>query len=221
MMHTLLSGGYGGGSFLSFRKSLYLEVRKTQSSLTGYFHEMFNRLSFFEKFLGTQSGAAVTALKSNLGNHMRFLSESAPVILYFIDTTESVLYTLEASDVGDNSVKNPIERQAWAYEYSLDHREDRVDINPDSLAAEASLLKGNFEKISEILTDFNTMIENVLSYTTIPWGEFSSIWSEAKHVCENIVTEMDKQINVLIEKTDVLIEEMVRVDHYLGNAMEV
>jgi len=214
MMHTLLSGGYGGGSFLSFRKSLYLEVRRTQSSLTGYFHEMFNQLSFFEKFLATQRGAAVTALKSNLGNHMRFLSESAPVILYFIDTTESVLYTLESSDAGDGTIKKPIERQAWTYEYSLDRREDRIDIDPDSLAAEAKFLKENFEKISEILTDFNTMIENVLSYTTIPWGEFSSIWSEAKHVCENIVMEMDKQINVLIKKTDVLIEEMIRVDHY-------
>src|SRR5699024_10897024 len=158
MMHTPLSGGYGGGIFLSFRKSLHSEVRKTQSSLTGYFHEMFNRLSFFEKFLSSQNGIAVTALKANLGNHMRFLSESAPVILYFIDTTESVLYTLEASDAGDNTIKKPIERQAWAYEYSLDHREDRINIDPDSLAAEAKILKENFEKVSEILTDFNTMI---------------------------------------------------------------
>lgn len=219
MYSSLLSSGYGDGNFFSIRKTLYLEVRKTQSSLTEHFLEMFNRLSSFQGFLHTQRGGAVTALQSNLVNHMKFLSESAPIILTFIDTTASALFTLEASDLGDNTIKRPTERQPWHYESSPAFAGDSIDIHPESMAAEARLLKENFTKVSEVLTDFNSMIEDVLSYTTIPWGEFSCLWREAKRVCGNIVEEMGNQIDVLIKKANVLTEEMVRVDHYLGSVV--
>ncbi len=214
--HTLQSDSYGGVSYFSLRKSLAEEVAKTGATLDEHFHEIFAQISFFQRYLNTQRGMAVTALQSNLGNHLEFLSKSAPTILYFVDSTQAALQTLESTDLGNNHIQYPNHRQQWAYEYSIERAEDVIDIQTFSLAKEAESLKSNFSRISEILTEFNRMIDNVLSYTTIPWGEFSSIWNEAQYVCENIAEEMDEQVTAVLQKTDVLIEEMNRLDHFLA-----
>lgn len=214
--NRLLSNGYGGVSYFSLRKSLAEEVAKTAATLDDHFREIFAQISFFQRYLNTQRGMAVTALQSNLGNHQEFLSKSAPTILYFVDSTQVALQALESTDLGDTDNQQPNHRQQWAYEYSIKRSEDVIDIQTFSLAKEAALLKSNFSRISEILSEFNRMIDNVLSYTTIPWGEFSSIWNEAQFVCENIAEEMDEQVSTILLKTDVLIEEMNRLDHFLA-----
>lgn len=211
-----MSSGYGGGNYFSLRKSLFQEVGKTKSNLNEQFSEIFNQLTYFQTYLGTQRGMAVTALKSNLQDHMEFLSKSAPTILYFLDTTEAILYTLESTDVGDNDVRQPTKRHQWTYQFSEERALDEINIVSFSLTQEAKALKSNFERISEILSGFTGTIDNIMDGTTIPWGEFSSIWSEAKHVCANIMEETDDQVTTLITKTDVLIEEMNRLDRYLA-----
>jgi len=137
-------------------------------------------------------------------------------MLYFLDTTEAVLSTLESTDLGDTYVRQPSHRHQWSYTYSENQAGDQIDLSTFSLVAEAESLASNFTSISEILGNFTTTIDNVVLDSSIPWGNFSSIWREAHHICRNIIEETDEQLSSLIEKTDVLIEEMNRVDHYLA-----
>lgn len=214
--YTLHSDSNGGVSYFSLRKSLAEEVAKTASTLDEHFYEIFAQISLFQRYLNTQRGMAVNALQSNLESHLEFLSKSAPTILYFVDSTQVALQALESTDFGSIDNQHPTHRQQWAYEYSIERAADVIDIQTFSLAKEAELLKNNFSRISEILTEFNRMIDTVLSYTTIPWGEFSSIWGEAEYVCGQIAEEMDEQVTTVLQKTDTLIEEMNRLDHFLA-----
>lgn len=216
--HMLLSTGYGGEGYFSMRKNIAAEVGETASILNAHFHDIFLQLSLFQTYLDTQRGHAVTRLKTKLQHHMEFLSNSAPTILYFIDVTESALQTFESTDLGSYAIRYPHYQDGCSSNMSGEEQDIESRLATFSLTKEARLLEHHSSRISDILTRFDHIIDHVQNHTTIPWGEYSSIWSEAQYVCSDITFEMDRQVAEIMRKTNVLITEMDRLKHFLDRS---
>lgn len=194
-------------------KELPENINRTIGQLEEQFHQVFKHITYFQERLNGQHGKAATAIKGNLNSHITVMSKTAPILLHFTDAMRYLLIALVSADEGAPNITKPTERAEWNYSLSTDRIQEEVKLEPESLKDAAVSLQNNITLTDTIYNQFNTMIESVMTETRLPWEDFDSDWHEAKFRMRSITEETNHHIASLVEQSNLLVQELERVDH--------
>lgn len=210
---NVVGGGRGSVSYLKFNKDLPASVGKEIGKLEEIFHQVFKQISYFQNNLELQRGKASSALRRNLNAHLELMGKSAPVLLNFADVIKSFMAMIESVDEGGSSPILPTGRMEWQYSLSSERIEEEVQLEATSLKEASLSFETNLLNMDELFSSFNTMINEVISETNLPWDDFTSVWREAQSKVESIMEETKKHIEKLLKEVKAFVEEISRVDH--------
>src|SRR5699024_9647429 len=149
-----------------------------------------------------------------------FIAKSAPVLLHFADVLKSLITAIESTDEdGEMSLVAPKGRMKWQYSLSVERIESEVDIDVHSITNAALQFKSNLVNIDELFSEFNTMLDQVVSESYLPWGNLKGVWDESLDKASQITEATKEQLEQLIKDTNKFVFEMTRLDTMASSAM--
>nr|WP_289037209.1 hypothetical protein [uncultured Allobacillus sp.] len=194
-------------------KELPENINHTIGQLEEQVHQVFKHIAYFQERLNAQHGMAATSIKGNLNAHITLMGKSAPILLHFMDVMKYLVSALVSTDEGAPSIQTPISRAEWNYSLSSERIKDEVKLDAESLKEAAISLQNNMTLTDSIFHQFNRVIESMMADTRLPWGDFNSNWHEAKSRMRAITEETNHHIASLVEESNLLVQELERVDH--------
>ncbi|MBO1001779.1 hypothetical protein ACFSKI_10815 [Pseudogracilibacillus auburnensis] len=207
------SGGGGSGSYLRFTKSLPDSIGKTISELEEIFHQVFRQIKYFQKGLDHQRGKAASSLRGSINIHLELMGKSAPILLNFADVMKSFMLMIMTTDDDGAGFITPNGRAEWQYSLSSERIEKEIKLEANTMSEAAFSLKTNVSNMDELFSSFDSMINEVISGTNLPWDDFTSVWAEALGRVGSIVEETKSHIEKLLKEVEVFVQEIVRLDH--------
>lgn len=200
-------------SQFEFNKKLPDDVTKAIGQLESLFQQIFRQISYFQDNLNRQHGKAASALKRNLNRHLELMSKSAPTLLNFTDVMKSFLATIVSIDEGNAGFVMATGRAAWQYSLSTERIDEEIKLDANTMKEAAASFQENLANMEELFAEFNTLLNEVMAESHIPWDDFSSVWSEAQQRVRAITEETKSHIEKLVRQTNLFVQELNRLDH--------
>lgn len=200
-------------SQFKFNKRIPEHITKSIGQLEELFHHLIRQIIYFQEKLDRQSGKAASALKRNLNHHLQLMSKSAPILLNFADVMKSFMLMVESTDQGGSTFIMSTGRAEWQYSLSSERIEKEIKLDSKTMKGAALSFQNNVANIDELFAEFNTMLNEVISETQLPWDDFTSVWSEAHDRVKSITEETKKHIEKLTKETERFVQELNRLDH--------
>ena len=200
-----------------FNKDLPDMVSGSVQKLEDTILTVYKPIVFFREELENHSGEAVSALKTKLNNHIEFFNKASVGLLYFADTVMNfvsmILSTDESGSVGTVPQNN---RAVQQYEFSRENMRNEIKLNAYTLKTAKREFSSNLDSLSELLKDFEKLLNDVLFHTEFPWGDVADVWEEGKVQITFLLSTFLKSVEELSADADGIIKELERVDNLIA-----
>src|SRR5699024_6014957 len=146
-----------------FNKHLPNDVRTKTLTMEEKIDQVFEQMIYFRRELDKHTGKAAISLRDMMDDHIDFFSKASVAMLNFADVLQAFVTEIMLVDEGVLACAPPLHgRLAYQYSYSADRVEEEIYLNPAGLEQATETFQSNLESLREILSSFNTMIDEII-----------------------------------------------------------
>ena len=205
------------GTF-KFNKDLPDMVSGSIQKLENTILAVYKPMVFFREELEKHSGEAVAALQTKLSKHIEFFNKGSSSLLYFADTIMNfVSMILGTDESGEVETIPQNTRAVQQYEFSYESMSDEIKLNAYTLKTAKKDFSTNLDSLSELLNEFEKILNDVIFHTHFPWGDVTEVWEEGKIQVNFLLTTFLKSVEELDSDADGIIKELERVDNLIAH----
>ncbi len=204
---------------ITFNKDLPGKTRSMISGLEEKFSTLLQQMTYFKAELDRHHGKAAVRLQEKMVKNLDFFSKFSSRLLYFADTVLNFVNAVAALDSAACATNTLTSRAEYQYTFSTNRFEEEVKLTPHALKDETEQFEGTLIAVDDLLTEFHTLLNQVIYETTFPWDDVDASWHSAKTQISSIIQMAKHRIEDMSKSAHLLIDELTRVDNLLSHQM--